>query len=518
MLKAKTCTASSPFILTHLPGLTKLATLIFCSFLLSVISRAEMKYYVDSSWNGPQLGQPLKPWKSLTPAAWSTINSTLATNDVQIYFSAKKSDVEQGDIYDSNLDGVQDGIELTKRTANTAFKLRFDGNSYYNASELTPYWILNPTPVMSVVKYFNAQHSDHAKRSNIQIKGFRIITDTNTKFVTIAGDNWIVEQCEMSHTSAVANGPGIMVVPTADAAHGGSGYYTVPCTNIVIINNIVHDTYGEAIYIGGGGIRMGEAGSGYPSHSRITIQSNLIYNAGIWGGQGDGIDIKGGIQYLKISGNEIRDLSPNGSLVRAIVLQGQEPGANQSTVIEKNRIHDCAHIEDAAIAVVNSWGVPQGVNIQNNEIYNITRANSTARPFGIKVYASQDDTQIFNNTVTNCAGAAIYADRPSQVSLVNNLFLDNNGGGAQVIIRSAIVESHHNAFNGVFGILPEGLGSLQLTFTDLLQIVQDPDTGDIHPTSSSIINGKGVVSKAFYDDLLNRIREVPWDLGAVTHY
>src|SRR5438045_618854 len=142
---------------------------------------------------------------------------------------------------------------------------------------------------MCIVQYLDAQNSGHLKYSNIRINGFRIVRNTGGKLVSICGDNWTVENCDMSHTSTATDGPGLYLVPAADSAHEGSSAYAPPCSNIIIRNNRVHDTFGEALYMGGGGASPGTAGSGYPAHDHILIESNTIYRASIWGGQGDGI-------------------------------------------------------------------------------------------------------------------------------------------------------------------------------------------------------------------------------------
>ena len=84
-------------------------------------------------------------------------------------------------------------------------------------------------------------------------------------------------------------------------------------------------------------------------------------------------------------------------------------------------------IEDAAIAVVDSWGIPQGVTVRNNVINNVNAV-------GIKVYDSQDLAGIYNNTLSSCGGVGIQA-YPA-VSVMNNLVFGNNGGGSQVSLGS----------------------------------------------------------------------------------
>jgi len=381
-------------------------------------ARADTFFYVDSAWPGSQSGSASAPWTRLDDSAWNAINSALQNGNVTIYFSA------------NGQYGGPSTIDLTSGYSPFGTSiLTFDGASHYNSSELSPSWATNTGTNSCLVQSFNAENGAHLKYSNIKIHGFRIRQTDAGKLVAICGDNWTVENCDMAHTSSATDGPGLYVVPTADLAHEGTAYYSQPITNIVIRNNVVHDTFGEAMYIGAGGARPGQPGSGYPSHSHILIESNTIFRASIYGGQGDGIEIKGGIEFLTIRANEIYNLSSFNAAydVRGIDMHGQyQPHAGQKCLVERNRIHDCSGLLDAAIGIDNDWGTPQGLTLRNNLIYNI-KANRGA-PAGIKLYGSQDVVGIFNNTIYNCAGYGINVQRGAQAAVINNLVVYNNVG------------------------------------------------------------------------------------------
>jgi hypothetical protein len=483
--------------------------------LLCAHASAETFFYVDSSWTGAQSGTFAAPWISLNGTAWDAINARLQTGGVTIYFSARKADLSGDGLYDSNGDGGQDIIDLTRRTANTSFFLTFDGSSYYNSSEVNPAWVANTGPTMCVVQAFEAQNAAHLKYSNIRIHGFRIVRNTGGKLVSISGDNVTVDNCDMSHTATATDGPGLYLVPTADSSHEGTAYYAQPCTNIVIRNNIVHDTFGEAMYLGGGGAHPGQTGSGYPSHSHILIESNTIYRASIYGGQGDGIDVKGGIDFLTIRGNEIYSLSSFNSAfdVRAIVLQGQfQQRAGQTRLVEKNRIHDCSGLEDAAISVNNSWGNPQGLTLRNNLIYNIKANRGT--PGGIKVYGSQDVVGIYNNTIYNCAGFGVDVQNGAQAAVVNNLAVYNNVGNSPPQGQATSIVSDGNAFSLPWVSPSEGPHSLGLSKADIVGTLANPSAGDFHLKAGSSVLAKGIVLNDFADDIAGNVRGAIWDIGA----
>ena len=492
------------------------APLIFLFSFLNGVSLAtaggQTSFYLDSRWTGNQTGAQSQPWQSLTSVAWAAINRVLLTNDVVVFFTARSQSGESV-IYDANRDGIQDGIDINMRTAVTGFKLTMDGRSVYNANASSPSWQPNDTATRSTVRYVNSQNSRHVKSSNIKITGFRILCDTVSiaKFVAISGDNWEVSDCDMSHTSAAKNGPGLLIVPTCDSAHGGSSEYTMPCTNIVIRNNFIHDTYGEVLYVGGGGLNPGEPGSGYPSHRDILIEGNKIYNGAVWGAQGDGIDLKGGLENVIIRGNEIYNLAGNASSpVRAIVMQGQPEGGAQTTIIERNYIHDCTGIEDAAIAIVNSWGIPQGIVIRNNVIGRIKGPSVAA---GIKIYASQDMSVLHNNTIFECSSFAVITDSGSQTQLINNLVYSNGVSNVQVSLKGTI-DSDNNAFLSVWGYPSEGSNSILLSTLDLSAFLMDVTNGDVRVKFGSRITSKGRQLTDFSTDISGRNRGTKWDIGA----
>src|SRR5205814_827450 len=163
---------------------------------------------------------------------------------------------------------------------------------------------------------------------------------------------------------------------------------------------------------------------------------------------------------------------------RAIVMQGQPSGASQTTLIERNRIHDCSGIEDGAIAVVNSWGTPQGVNIRNNVIYNVNAA-------GIKIYGSQDTPVVYNNTIYACGNVAILSS--VSVTVMNNLVYGNNGGGSQVSLSGT---SDYNAYGGSWGGSSAGGSSMNLSSTDWANTVMNASSGDFRLKSTAPVIAK----------------------------
>ena len=102
--------------------------------------RAATTFYVDSAWKGTQSGTPSQPWRYLSSSAWLAINRALESDDVTVYFPARQATSDSEAVYDSTGDGVQDGIDLTRRTDTSKSALRLDANSLYIRSETAPDW------------------------------------------------------------------------------------------------------------------------------------------------------------------------------------------------------------------------------------------------------------------------------------------------------------------------------------------------------------------------------------------
>src|SRR6266478_8966861 len=499
------------------PGrcLNRTALIIFASIVFSLAVEAGTNFYVDPDWAGAKSGTQSRPFAVLDKSAWHKINAALASSDVTIYFSARKAASDTPEYYDTRGNEVQLEVDLTKKTTSGSFLLTLDGKSFYNTNDSSPSWMPNTGSSMCIVRDFNSQNLSHIKYSNVTIHGFNIICNTGTKAITICGDTWIVENCDISHTSAATDGPCVLVVPTADGAHEGSSYYAPPCSNITIRNNVIHDTFGEAIYLGGGGSSPGTAGSGYPSHTNVSVLNNEIYNAGRWGGQGDGIDVKGGLRDLIICSNNIHDCAYADHGSRGIVAQGQPSPAPSGALqtYERNYIHNMNHATEG-ITIADTWGVPAGVVIRNNIISGITGgAGSKA---GIAIYSSQNQILVQNNTIYNCAGLGIGTAAGANVLLRNNFLFANNLTGNQVDLSHGAVDSDYNSYSTPWGYSLEGTHSMSLTPNQALAAVVNANAGDFHPSQTSPLKDAAVTLGSFSDDFYGIVR-IPgqWDIAAV---
>jgi hypothetical protein len=494
--------------------LNRAALIIFASVVFAGAVEAGTNFYVDPDWTGTKRGTQSRPFAILDTAAWSTINTALASGAVTIYFSAREASRDTPDYYDTAGNGVQLEVDLTKKATRGSFLLTLDGKSFYNRNDSSPSWVSYTGSSMCIVRDFTSQNISHTKYSNITIHGFKIVCNASTKAVAICGDNWTLEYCDISHASPAALGPCVLLVPTADGAHGGSNSYAPPCTNIKIQNNVIHDTYGEGCYIGGGGSSPGTAGSGYPSHTNVSVLNNEIYNTGRWGGQGDGIDVKGGIQGLIVRGNDIHDVAYAENGCRGLVMQGQivpSIGLGALQTYERNYIHNCSHVTQA-IALNDTWGVPASVVIRNNIISTIT--GSSGDKNGITLASAQDPVLVQNNTIYNCAGLGIGTATGANVFLRNNLLIANNALGDQVDLSHGTVDSDYNACSNTWGYGGEGSHGVTLSSAQALAAVVNAPGGNFHLSVASPLIGVAEVQTTFSDDYDGLTRTSPWDIGA----
>jgi hypothetical protein len=490
-----------------------MSKLFFLSFIMVIwCSKYSLLFalttlFVDPNWNGVERGTALEPWKFLSSNSWYTINELLRTTDVTVYFSARPASSDTGNCYDVDHDGNQDGIELTKKITDSNFSLTFDGGSYFRTGNNIK-WSVNNGKSMCKVKHFNSQNANHAKYNHIVITKFRIEKNDNGKAIAICGDFWTISDCDIYHTSQVHDGPLILLVPVADKQYQGSNYYAPPCTDIVLKNNKIHNSCGELIYLGGGGcLQIDSTGnhlcSGFPSHKNITITGNELYEGGIYGQEGDGIDCKGGLSNVIISGNEIHDM--HAPAYRAITMKGQRlDGVSQQAIIEKNYIHHCTGLDDAAIAIVNNWGTPGSVDIRNNIIaFNDKSA--------IKIYGGKT-IRIIYNTLFNNRGAGVIVEG-GRVTIKNNLLIENDNR-YQLYFKNAAVICSNNGFSGEGFTLcsdcTKGLSS---------KIFFDVSAGNFFPSNGKRIFKKGIPDTNFSDDFSGKRRDsVSWTLGAIERF
>jgi len=471
-------------------------------------------FYLDPDVSGgTQVGTQANPFNTLDASAWMIINHALAIDDVTVYCSARNAGTDTNQLWNAQVD-------LTRKTPNPTGTLTFDGKSFWNSSDTTPNWSAYTGTSRCQMFGFVAESVAHTKYSKVTIDGFVITQDssTGTSAILVCGDSWIIQNSDISSKPGTTVGPLIYWLSTSDDLHEGTDGYCNPQSGLVIQDNVIHDSRGELLYIGGAGCKLtasdadrfalrtdNGACGGVPSNSNLTIQRNRLYNCGSRGPQGDCIDVKAAVVNVTIRENDISG-NRNDNNSRCIVMQGTADGETQNYLIERNKIHDCLGVDDAAIAIVQDWGTPNGIVVRNNIIANVTGR------VGECIHV--DDTQaagvqIYNNTISGCQsyGIVVFA---GVVTVQNNAILNSNSGRAQTSM-SGTIASDHNAFAGTWGgtctsCVPE-LASAAFT---------NVGTGDFTLPSTSLLIDKGTTIASFSDDYRNTLRPqgLAWDVGA----
>ena len=482
------------------------------------------EFYLDPDvTGGTHVGTRANPFKDINGAAWTIINNALATDNVTIVCSARNAGSDTNQLWINFLD-------VTQKTPAPAFTLTFDGHSQWNSNDTIPSWQAYTGTSRCQFQGVLSQNAAHTKFNNVTLDGVVIVQGGTTAgfggFVTICGDNWTIQNSDLSAAPGVKSGPGILLVPTSDGAHEGTDWWCLPSRNIIIQDNVIHDTRGEALYIGGAGCILtaaqadqnglrfdngacqshgpGGVTNAVPAHENITIQRNKIFNCGSRGTQGDCTDLKAGLYNVTIRQNDYTGNSA-GTGSRCIVSAGTvTDGSDQNWVIEQNKIHDCVGDEDGGIAITQSWGTPNGITFRNNIIANV------AVKACLRIYTTQAlGVQLLNNTIYGCAGEAVKADPGAVITMTNNALLNNNAGRNQV--AGGTITASFNSFSGRFGTTCTSCvpGLRSAAFNGVA-------SEDFTVAAGSVLIDKGTTIASFSNDCIGTQRPQgrAWDIGA----
>lgn len=375
----------------------------------SSTARAETAFYVDPDWSGSATGAAATPWTHLSAAAWTTINATLAGDDVVVYFSARQA----GSATDQT---TTTAIDID-RTDGSTHRLTLDGMSQYNTDDAAPSWQpAGGTNKFQVTARYPMSTGQGQLRDYVTIRGFRVIAGDDGVGGQIinywGGSHVIIEHNDLSHHPNAGHGAGLQFGYAHHQGGGGNG----GCTDITIRFNTVHDTFGECIYVGG------SEDTGQSAHTGIVVEGNTTHRCGVLGGEGDCIDIKDGNTDVTIRSNHCYG-NADGPNVNGIT-------SSSPITAERNVIHDTP---GKGITFGTFWG--QGysnVTISHNILFNNAKdgiyagTESLAKPI--------DGVTIVHNTVVGNAGDGLLvgsgeAGAISNVSVVNNIFVDNLGAG-----------------------------------------------------------------------------------------
>jgi hypothetical protein len=307
----------------------------------------------------------------------------------------------------------------------------------------------------------------------------------------------IIENNDLSHHPNVAHGAALQFGYAHRQDGGGNG----GCTDIVIRDNLIHDTAGECIYIGG------SEDTGLPAHTDILVEGNSIYNCGMYGGQGDCIDVKDGHTGVVIRSNTCSAGQPSDN-VNGI-------SSHSAIIAEGNIIHD---MPNNGISLGTYWGDGfSGARIVNNLIYNngddgiAIGTDDASKPV--------DDTQIIHNTIAGNAGGGILVGSGGggigAIGIINTIVVLNGTGlygwgTSDAVISSNDVYGNSTGYAGPFSD-QTGIGG---------NIAEDPlfaneSAGDYHLEGGSpcVDSGAGVDVDVDLEGT-PRPQGSGWDMGA----
>jgi parallel beta-helix repeat protein len=397
---AKKQAAPAPTVPSRAPGLTE--------------------YYVDPDFAGSlRNGSAANPWTHLGSSPgesrWTAINSALATNDVIIYFSARSAARDTNQISTF-------GVSLA-RTDKSNHRLTLDGMSEYNADDIKPSWSRYDGPSRLEIQsgYPISAYLPGTNQDHVTIRGFKAIGGFGGRggqaLVYWGGSHVLIENCEFLHDPAAKHGACVQFnyawSERGERRNGG-------CTDLTIRNNVIHDTFGEGIYIGGSGNTLDPStGKVRPAHSQIVIEGNHIYNTGLRGGEGDCIDLKDGLSDVTLRNNVCHHTRGG----NATGISSHSPFTAEDNVVYS--------VDGHGISFGTYWGSGfQGVVIRHNLVFNNGKCG---------IYMSSDAgkpvtlTLIEDNTVYGNHGAGLSVGVNPDGSITglqvrNNIFSRNAPG------------------------------------------------------------------------------------------
>ncbi len=471
---------------------------------------SQRAFYVDPDYAGSGDGSADKPWRSLISSAtgpeWSVINRALADGPVIVYFSAREAGADAAEETDEPINVL--------RTDKSTNRLTVDGMSKYNTDDAHPTWVDYSGPCKLRVRLIGGGglavgiHGTQIQypMNYVTVRGFE--TTGNAARVMFGGSHSVVEHVYIHDITM--DGANLSFHSSVDN-HGRE--YFGRCTDITIRNNVIERGQGEGIYFAGN--YRTKAYGGWPeygnSHSDILIERNTIREAGLNGGEGDGIDIKTGARNVTIRGNVIEHLHPMPEIT-GIICEGVFGDVRSDLLIEGNRV--CG----AGTGI--SFGAQNGVTIRNNVVSHCAHGGISA--WGVPELLNRD-VRIYNNTVYRNEGRGIGIGGCAGVTVKNNLVFDNdrlrgNAGYQLASNDSADIASDYNLFSGPGPEpgWPEGHNSIIVT--DIAGLVIDLVGGDLHlpPSSPAIDKGADLSATGITCDIdgTPRPQGKGWDIGA----
>jgi len=474
---------------------------------------SQTAFYVDPTYAGTGNGTAAAPWTSFEDgnpnqtAQWNAINGALASNDVIIYFSARKagSDTAEEIV----------GTVNVKRTDRSSHRLTLDGMSKYNTNDANPSWSdyagtskmrlrgnrTNGSPIYFSLGWYDGDPyfkqyngGQGGKLDYVTMRGFEV---TGIAGRITWGGSYSVLEYIWSH-DVLDEGAAVQLAAAVtdypNCVDMGKSH------DITMRNILVERVIGEGLYIAGTYLltRYGGCPSYGNTHSDILIENNTIRYAGQNGGEGDGIDLKAGLLNVTVRNNVVQN--PYG---HALVAEGVFSGRT-NYLIEGNRFFDGTRNGMMLIG-------QNGTVLRNNVVYNMAAAGIRSDSDG--GYGCSN-IEMYNNTIYNSKGGGVSINATDGIKVSNNLVFGNSSGGNSA--GSSNISSDYNLWVPSKATWSEGPHSIIQTTT--AGITVSPASGDFHLVfgSPAVDKGANLSATGFETafDGIFRPQGAAWDIGA----
>jgi parallel beta-helix repeat protein len=479
---------------------------------------SQTAFYVDPSFAGLGDGSATSPWTNLpddeSGPEWTSVNAALGSGPVIIYFPARQAGADQSQELNTAI--------FVHRTDTGSHRLTLDGMSKYNTNVANPSWAdysgssrfrVNMTSSYACCFSigWTGPSDGGAKQHHVTMRGFEV-TGRGAR-ITWGGDHDVLEHIWSHDVTDLG----------ATVQFDGAVTYYPECRDvgrshdITIRGNVIERGIGEGIYIAG--TYTSTVYGGCPSygntHWNILVEGNVVRDPGWNGDEGDGMDLKGGLQNVTVRGNVFANMH-NAGEGGAIPSEGAFGMAPTNYLFEGNTMSGGAGSPDATSFSGGIVAAGQnGIIIRNNLIY--------GTPGACGIYLDGEggfpilDAVVYNNTLYgNAAGICFFETHGA--TLRNNLLVGNgNGTDPQMGFGSSDgLDSDYNLLAPTGSGFAEGAHSI--TPSSTAGIFASPSSGDFRLVlgSPAVDRGEDLSSTGFAVDSagVSRPQGAGWDIGA----
>jgi len=491
--------------------------IIAAALALTRICNALTEYYIDPDYTGTESGTASQPWQDLD-GQWTTINTSLASDDVTVYFSARDAG---SDVHQATTTNIQ--IERTDAGAN---RLTLDGMAKYNSNDSTPSWSSYSGTSRFQVTATNPVTTQNSatedRRDYVTVRGIRAIAVDGQCFYLKSVRNCILEHCYGTSNVGATTGPGVLITYEPNTVANANA---TKCQNVTVRNCTIESNYGEGLYVNGPKETSDTHGIG---PSNIQILNNVFIDVGARGGEGDSIDIKNYVFDCVVRGNSITGgeigvtSHSSATIERNLIITNDGSGAKSGIRVNNGGASEYATVDSSSLtgAIVRNNIIidPSGVGVQ------ITSNGDDAPVMDYH----QRDALVENNTIYGGTKCIVVSSETTGNTINNNIGVESDNQCFDADAGTVSTHDYNLFWRTVGGniVLFAGSNYTAATLTGLEANSQttDPafvDAGTpyqahkfkLQAGSDAIANGLDL-SGSFTTDYSGAIRDATWEIGA----